>query len=320
MTEAPRAATPEPEPTVSEIPSTIRKISELPPNEYPSPAFVKRARLSYGALFEGGFDIFEEDGGVKGRGRKRTRFGRDSSAWRYSSQSPSPEPSTPVPDPMEEDAPEDAIPQPTPKPQMSDESCQTVEVEMAQPTSKLVEPAVPQREITPISEAAVQAPQESQAVVQQVEIAQMASAREEEPVLTDHKDQLSTTGEEFGLLPQATAPGEANEEPVQQSVQDQTQKQHTEAQEPNLPPTSDAGAMTDTLFGPTSLASDFSSFGAAAPAQVESALSLADQVRFGFSHVPQTTDFGSPPRPDRRVASVRAPIRRCHHGQCRLLL
>jgi len=57
--------------------------------------------------------------------------------------------------------------------------------------------------------------------------------------------------------------------------------------------------MTDTLFGPTSLASDFSSFGAAAPAQVESALSLADQVRFGFSHVPQTTDFGSPPRPER---------------------
>ncbi|KAI0867970.1 hypothetical protein GGS24DRAFT_244669 [Hypoxylon argillaceum] len=59
--------------------------------EFASPAFVKRARMSYGSLFEGGFDVFQEDGAVEGRRRKRTRFGRDSSAWRYTSRSPTPE-------------------------------------------------------------------------------------------------------------------------------------------------------------------------------------------------------------------------------------
>ena len=62
-------------------------------DEYASPAFIKRARLSYGSLFEDGYDIFEDDGGVKGKGRKRTRFGRESGAWKFSSQSTSPEPS-----------------------------------------------------------------------------------------------------------------------------------------------------------------------------------------------------------------------------------
>lgn len=279
--------------------STIRKISDLPPNEYPSPAFVKRARLSYGALFEGGFDIFEEDGGVKGRGRKRTRFGRDSSAWRYSSQSPSPEPSTPVPDPMEEDAPGDVTPQPSSKPQMTDEGIQTVEVEMAQPTPESIEPVAPERETTPVPEAAVQTPQENQAAVHQIEIAQMTSPREKEPVLAGPREQPSVPGEVLGALPQSTAADGSNGEPVQQSTQIQTQNQHTEIQQSNLPSTSDTEVITGTLFGPKSYASDFSSFGAAAPAQVESALSLADQVRFGFSHVPQTTQFSSPPRPER---------------------
>lgn len=66
-------------------------VRTLVDGEFESPAFVKRARLSYGSLFEGGLDIFEEDGGARGRGRKRARFGRPSGAWRYTSQSPSPE-------------------------------------------------------------------------------------------------------------------------------------------------------------------------------------------------------------------------------------
>ncbi|KAI0157762.1 hypothetical protein GGR57DRAFT_54191 [Xylariaceae sp. FL1272] len=65
---------------------------KLSDGEFASPAFIKRARMSYGSLFEGGFDIFDDDGGAEGRGRKRTKFGRDSSAWRYASHSPSPEP------------------------------------------------------------------------------------------------------------------------------------------------------------------------------------------------------------------------------------
>ncbi|KAI0525509.1 hypothetical protein F5B22DRAFT_590241 [Xylaria bambusicola] len=59
--------------------------------EFASPAFIKRARMSYGALFEGGFDIFQEDSNSKWKGPKRTRFGQDGSSWRYASRSPSPD-------------------------------------------------------------------------------------------------------------------------------------------------------------------------------------------------------------------------------------
>jgi hypothetical protein len=58
-------------------------------DEWSSPAFIKRARTSYGSLFDTGYDPFaEEDGTIPGKGRKRTRL---SSVWRYSSRSPSPE-------------------------------------------------------------------------------------------------------------------------------------------------------------------------------------------------------------------------------------
>ena len=159
--EAARSQTPvEPEPVDTDALSTIRKAPDIVLNEYPSPAFMKRGRLSYGALFEGGFDIFEEDGGVKGRGRKRTRFGRDSTSWRYSSQSPSPEPTSPV-DAMEEDTAEemqpDSSPKPSPKPQMTDEACQTVESEKPEAAMGAVEThdfaaAQEERSSTPIQE------------------------------------------------------------------------------------------------------------------------------------------------------------------------
>ncbi|KAF5656606.1 hypothetical protein FHETE_10916 [Fusarium heterosporum] len=66
--------------------------STLDPNEYASPAFLKRARVSYGSLFEGGIDTFDDDVGKKTKSKKRTRFSLPSNAWRYASQSPSPEP------------------------------------------------------------------------------------------------------------------------------------------------------------------------------------------------------------------------------------
>ncbi|KAI1776224.1 hypothetical protein F4818DRAFT_413437 [Hypoxylon cercidicola] len=95
-------------------------ISKFKDGEYESPAFIKRARTSYGSLFEDGYDIFEDDGGVKGRGRKRTRFGRDSGAWRYSSQSPSPEPTMP----------QDRSSSPL-RPETTDEGCQTMELDFS---------------------------------------------------------------------------------------------------------------------------------------------------------------------------------------------
>ncbi len=100
-------------------------------DEFESPAFIKRARISYGSLFEDGFDIFDDDGGIKGKGRKRTRFGRESGAWRYSSQSPSPEP--PVVSLTESNHDEVDHTSPLPHPGVVDEGCQTMELDI--PTS-----------------------------------------------------------------------------------------------------------------------------------------------------------------------------------------
>ncbi|KAI0119461.1 hypothetical protein F4814DRAFT_411953 [Daldinia grandis] len=94
-------------------------IARLKDGEFESPAFVKRARMSYGSLFEDGYDIFEDDGGVRGRGRKRSRFGRESGAWKYTSQSPSPEPTSPQ-----------VIISSPPRPDMTDEGCQTMEIDL----------------------------------------------------------------------------------------------------------------------------------------------------------------------------------------------
>ncbi|KAI6085933.1 hypothetical protein F4821DRAFT_239441 [Hypoxylon rubiginosum] len=95
-------------------------ISMFKDGEYASPAFIKRARMSYGSLYEDGYDIFEDDGGVKGKGRKRTRFGRESGAWAYNSQSPSSSPEPVVP--------QDRSSSPI-RPEMTDEGCQTMELD-----------------------------------------------------------------------------------------------------------------------------------------------------------------------------------------------
>ncbi|KAI0004017.1 hypothetical protein F4779DRAFT_630486 [Xylariaceae sp. FL0662B] len=106
--------------------------ARLNDGEYESPAFIKRARVSYGSLFEDGYDIFEEDGGVKGGGRKRTRFGRNSGAWRYSSQSPSPEPAVSShSDIAGQDEEHASSP---PRPEMADEGCQTMELDVPIPS------------------------------------------------------------------------------------------------------------------------------------------------------------------------------------------
>ncbi|KAI1215040.1 uncharacterized protein F4807DRAFT_18524 [Annulohypoxylon truncatum] len=104
-------------------PPSKTHIARLKDGEFDSPAFVKRARMSYGSLFEDGYDIFEEDGGVRGRGRKRSRFGRESGAWKYTSQSPSPEPASPQ---NRESSP--------PRPEMTDEGCQTMDIDFPMPS------------------------------------------------------------------------------------------------------------------------------------------------------------------------------------------
>ncbi len=146
----PRIPTPEPvspprmAPT-SSMPDLLR--SET--TDLPSPAFIKRARVSYGSLLDLGYDIFaENDGSVEGKSRKRAKLGRESgfgrsslTSWRVSSRSPSPEIDT-----VDDDAPQNASPEPpqepvqNTKPMMMDEGCQTMDVpanEMLPPPPRL---------------------------------------------------------------------------------------------------------------------------------------------------------------------------------------
>lgn len=77
--------------------------------EYASPAFLKRARVSYGSLFEDGFDIFDEDVAKRKKKKaKRSRFSMGATGWKYSSRSPSPEPKAPELHELESDGEEDS--------------------------------------------------------------------------------------------------------------------------------------------------------------------------------------------------------------------
>ncbi|KAH9909725.1 hypothetical protein F4778DRAFT_712372 [Xylariomycetidae sp. FL2044] len=115
--------------------------SMLRDREFASPAFIKRARDSYGSLFEEGYDIFEADGGVKGKGRKRTKFGQYSNTWRYSSQSRSPSPEPAVEAPIDDSfSKENQASLPVSRPQMTDEGCQTMELDAPVPSPPFAKP------------------------------------------------------------------------------------------------------------------------------------------------------------------------------------
>ncbi|KAI0910714.1 hypothetical protein F4823DRAFT_637579 [Ustulina deusta] len=138
--------------------SPIRRIStaqeintkKLNDSEFASPAFVRRARLSYGALFEDDFDSFLNDGAVEGKGRKRTRFGRDSSSWRYASRSASPESAAASPESVDEQvtSPTRAVNSPS-KAQMADEGCQTMELDQPSTQPVSTAPETPTHVIVP---------------------------------------------------------------------------------------------------------------------------------------------------------------------------
>lgn len=90
--------------------------------EWASPAFIKRARLSYGSLMSEDFDAFiGEDGTVPGKGRKKAKFEpRKSRKWRYQSESRSPSP-----EPEKEDAQMKGVGQERPMAVMMEQGCQT---------------------------------------------------------------------------------------------------------------------------------------------------------------------------------------------------
>ncbi|KAJ4249493.1 hypothetical protein NW762_012350 [Fusarium torreyae] len=140
VTPIPEPATPTPQSPETILPAKRNAASTLDPHEYASPAFLKRARVSYGSLFEGGLDMFDEDVTKTTKSKKRTRFSLPANTWRYTSQSPSPEPDD-VPEEEDEAAPqangvsqqnddvEDTPMATPPRPAMIDQGCQTVNVD-----------------------------------------------------------------------------------------------------------------------------------------------------------------------------------------------
>ncbi|KAG5757166.1 hypothetical protein H9Q72_012069 [Fusarium xylarioides] len=85
-----RPATPTPLSPEATLPLKRTASSTLDPLEFASPAFLKRARVSYGALFEGDMDMLDDEVG-RTKSKKRTRFSLPANSWRYTSRSPSPE-------------------------------------------------------------------------------------------------------------------------------------------------------------------------------------------------------------------------------------
>ncbi|KAF5631246.1 hypothetical protein F52700_6951 [Fusarium sp. NRRL 52700] len=86
-----RPATPAPSSPEVTLPLKRTASPTLDPLEFASPAFLKRARVSYGALFEGDMDMLDDEVG-RIKSKKRTRFSLPANSWRYTSRSPSPEP------------------------------------------------------------------------------------------------------------------------------------------------------------------------------------------------------------------------------------
>jgi len=128
-------ATPIPRPAT--VPAKRLASSMLGPDEFTSPAFLKRARVSYGSLFEDGFDVFAEDKANKSKAKRKSRFSMGHTAWKYSSRSPSPDPGSESEEPAthpdgrstdEQEQAQRALetsPAAPPRPSMVDEGCQT---------------------------------------------------------------------------------------------------------------------------------------------------------------------------------------------------
>lgn len=120
--------------TVMEIYSPVRSpprsrigVIQTEDGEWASPAFIKRARLSYGSLMTEDFDAFiGEDGTIPGKGRKKAKFEpRKSGTWRYESESRSPSPAAVG----EKDATIAEAELEKPKAAMMEQGCQTDDLE-----------------------------------------------------------------------------------------------------------------------------------------------------------------------------------------------
>ncbi|KAK0727232.1 hypothetical protein B0T26DRAFT_693626 [Lasiosphaeria miniovina] len=243
----------------------VRRIADFEADEYPSPAFLKRARISYG------------DGGVKGRGRKRTRFGRDSSAWRYTSQSPN-------------------------SPRMADECVQTLDIVApetwgVEATETGPTPVPATASISPDT-SMLDAPAEAvlpSAIAPPSATSPRATPAISAPASSPPMSHIPATDSEVPSPPVVIPEEQAQKQPTALMSDDTDAKADANADvdmDPEVPqptarPTSSVAEIPTSLFGvsaPTK--STFSMFGTKSHSRGDSNVSLADQVRFGFSHIP----------------------------------
>ncbi|KAH7318599.1 hypothetical protein B0I35DRAFT_247396 [Stachybotrys elegans] len=164
----PEPTTPRPLTPSLSFPSKRLASATFDGEEYSSPAFLKRARVSYGSLFEGGIDAIEQDTGRALR-KKRSRFSMGAGAWRYSSRSPTPERADEAEKGSAEDDDSDheAAQEPTATPKtpaprlMVDEGCQTHGLDFSpsmgvQISAEPRAPAVPSASPTPVASTRLQ--------------------------------------------------------------------------------------------------------------------------------------------------------------------
>ncbi|KAH7266882.1 uncharacterized protein BKA55DRAFT_553586 [Fusarium redolens] len=247
LTSAPEeAATPTPSSPEVTLPVKRTASSTLGPLEFASPAFLKRARVSYGALFEGDIEMFDDDDDVgRTKSKKRTRFSLPANSWRYTSRSPSPEPEN---DREEEDKEEsymrsvsqrngdteDTTTNTTPRPRMVDQGSQTVYVDFTPMASVQVlaesRPAFGLTQTTPTPFARTRLFERDDSLVNQsLQLAGDSTTPQGMPPRTDeyllgHTPSNVNTDMPFSFTPQTVlfpqAPGYFSEENAQDIVTD----------------------------------------------------------------------------------------------------
>lgn len=166
---------------------------------------------------------------------------------------------------------EDEPPEPStasPKPLMMDEGVQTVGLD-AIPTPEsngLAEPAITPAHIPAMKEVSP-VPPEPQGI-------------QSESIQQDVQDRL-----EPGTQREASHPDHA---PFESMHTNHTQPDILPINQEHTEPIPAHQGVPITLFGTPKPANPFSMFGTTAPTRMEPGSNLADQVRFGFSHIPQT--------------------------------
>lgn len=319
------------DPTIFDAPRAIEKEPPTPPaplkdHEYASPMFMKRSR-AYEPLFELDLDDeLEDDGGRKGKGRKRPRYSALNGRWRLNEESLSPEPEqiegTPTATSRQN---EDVVMQDTPeRPAMADGGVQTDENDLAPiPSSPINTPSkswsravapsnsasgIPHTEDASKTDSGVQASPPRPGFSASVE-----RHEKQTPPLAPNPWMQATHSSGFAAFGLPGEPSQNQEFGHSSSIfgttsaapSSQTFGQISSpfATGPTLP-TNQEPRQASSLFGSGPVSSPSHPFQSSATSTGFDATS--GSVRFGFTHEPQSTFNPSPF--DMTQASVHQPV------------